>query len=80
MKAKLIVTTDDGQPIATRDVLLPYTTQSHWDCDCKDHFHRWASEEICPKCLARAKSSPDSITEEILGAGLPIREITIDIL
>lgn len=80
MKAKLIVTTDDGKTIATRDVILPYTTPSHWDCDCKDHFHHWTSEEVCPRCMARKEERPDSITEEILGAGLPMMEITVDIL
>ena len=80
MKTKLIVTTDDGEPITTRDVLLPYVTQSHWDCECEKDFHHPTSEKVCPRCLSKADDSPDSITEEILGAGFPIMGLVIDVL
>lgn len=48
------------------------TTEEYWDCECVDNFIHPKSEPVCVRCGRVAEEQPDSITSEVLAAGLPL--------
>ena len=46
----------------TESVLL---TPDYWDCECKDEYIHFESEESCPECKAKREDQPNSRISEV---------------
>lgn len=49
------------------------TTNKYWDCECDNDYIRKREETECHKCEAKRWEQPDSRINEVIKAGLPIK-------
>ena len=40
--------------------------ENYWDCECEHDYIHPKTEQICLKCKATQKESPDSISSEVI--------------
>ena len=58
-----------------RKVVIPFTTEEYWDCECEKNYIHPKSDATCLKCGCAHEDRPDSHTIEVLAAGLPINSL-----
>ena len=66
--------------IGKRRILFDFTTPEYWDCECEHNFIQPAHIDQCPRCWARREECPDSHTQEVLAAGLPIFHLDVQVV
>jgi hypothetical protein len=47
-------------------MILSFTTDYYWDCECEDDYIHPQTQEYCPICDKYSHEQPDSRTEEVM--------------